>query len=438
MSDAARDPSATAATELPITLVDGRGPRWLSRARWLVPFVALVGAFVAPPPFESSFAIGAWFTFVAALAFPPRFRPKKARLVLGRGKVTLRGAGLLGQTLRARDLLGVTTARTDEGFHLVATRKTQDRRPIVLTVASLAELRAVLDALGVGEDGFGTVRFGTTPRALGLVTGLAGAVMTVTAAIAFVETALGRFLPDALDDAVLATTISAFFLSIWGILALIEKVADGEVALRDVGVGTSANRRVYPWAAIDTPRLEGADLVFWPRGAPQTAWAAVRVGLDDDARAWFGAGKAERGVLAAVVEAAARRAMGEGDIHRVDGSAVAHLRRNGESLREWLARLDGVAASLAGGAFRGGSIDTKLLQDLLADPGADGELRIAAGRILAHLDLDEARVRIDDAVAKAHDPTEAARLRVALTGADGAEALFPEAPRAQAVPWGPR
>jgi hypothetical protein len=79
-----------------------------------------------------------------------------------------------------------------------------------------------------------------------------------------------------------------------------------------------------------------------------------------------------------------------------------------------------------------------LLQDLLADPGADGELRIAAGRILAHLNLEEARVRIDDAVAKAHDPTEAARLRVALTGADGAEALFPEAARAEAIAWGPR
>lgn len=441
MSDAAQAPTATTEatkTELAVTLIDGRGPRWLSRARWAAPLLATVAAIAAPSPYGSTFATAAWLAFVGALTFPPRFRPKKARLALGRGSVTFRGAGLLRQTLRAQDLRGVTTARTDAGFHLVATRKDQDRRPIVVTVGTLDELRAVLGALGVGEDGFGTVRFGTTPRALSVITGVTGAITTFAAAVAFVETAVGQLLPDALDDAVFAATVSGFFLTLWTIFALAERVLDGEVALRDIGVGTSANRRLYPWAAIDTPHLEGADLVFWPRGAPQTPWAAVRVGLDDDARAWFGAAKAEREVFAAVVEAGARRAMGEGEVRRVDGSAVAHLRRNGQSLREWLARLDATAASLAGGAFRGSSIDSKLLQDLLADPGADGELRIAAGRILAHLNLEEARVRIDDAVAKAHDPTEAARLRVALTGADGAEALFPEAARAEAIAWGPR
>ena len=61
------------------------------------------------------------------------------------------------------------------------------------------------------------------------------------------------------------------------------------------------------------------------------------------------------------------------------------LRRNGESPRDWLARLDVTGQTLAAGAgYRGTTLDSEDLWAILEDPEAEPDLRAAAARVLRH------------------------------------------------------
>jgi hypothetical protein len=89
------------------------------------------------------------------------------------------------------------------------------------------------------------------------------------------------------------------------------------------------------------------------------------------------------------------------------------LRRNGETAREWLVRLDMAGQMLsAGSGYRGNSLDAADLWTILEDPEAEPELRAAAARVLRH--SPDNRVRIDTAVAAVRDESTNRRLRVAV------------------------
>jgi hypothetical protein len=150
---------------------------------------------------------------------------------------------------------------------------------------------------------------------------------------------------------------------------------------------------------------ERVALIAWPRGA----------------RGGFSA--QDTALFAWQILAAAQRAHGLGPKKEDLGSRVDALRRGGENVRAWLARVDVMASALTAGAgYRGASIDVDDLWAILEDPDAEQELRIAAARMLSRADGQGTRVRIDAAIATVHDEKAARRLRVAITEASEAVA----------------
>lgn len=88
------------------------------------------------------------------------------------------------------------------------------------------------------------------------------------------------------------------------------------------------------------------------------------------------------------IEEAARRPAGHAD-------PLEELRRpTGMSVREWLQRLDLLAATSRAGAYRGNALERQTLWRVLADEEADRDVRTGAARILAAEAPPETRVRI--------------------------------------------
>jgi hypothetical protein len=129
-----------------------------------------------------------------------------------------------------------------------------------------------------------------------------------------------------------------------------------------------------------------------------------------------GLGTDDRDALIKQIMSASARARGLGTSKTDVTGRVDVLRRNGESPRDWLARLDMAGrmleASTAG--YRGHTLDTEDLWAVLEDPEAEGDLRAAAARVLRHSPKPETRTRIDAAVAAVRDDVTNRRLRIAI------------------------
>ena len=106
-----------------------------------------------------------------------------------------------------------------------------------------------------------------------------------------------------------------------------------------------------------------------------------------------GLGPDDRDALMKQIMSASARARGLGDSKKDVTGRVDALRRNGESPRDWLARLDMAGrmleASTAG--YRGHTLDTEDLWAILEDPEAEADLRAAAARVLRHSQKPETR-----------------------------------------------
>lgn len=129
-----------------------------------------------------------------------------------------------------------------------------------------------------------------------------------------------------------------------------------------------------------------------------------------------GADEARATRVRTTIEEAARRSAGHAD-------ALEELRRpTGMSVREWLQRLDLLAATSRAGAYRGNALERETLWRVLADEEADREVRTGAARILAAAAPPATRVRIAE-VGKLADVELAttADLDAAVTGLEELE-----------------
>jgi hypothetical protein len=352
-------------------------------------------------------------TGVAALAlvngiglFPRRQRlSRDVELVCGPGHVDVKKAGSRNQRLRARHIVGATTARTANGVCVTLQHRRREQ-PIAIEVDTDADAEKLRHALGIGHHGFGTLAWRTTGdgtvraayfgRVIALVFGLVGLAAGLSDGLAFVSAPLVRL-------AVMGALV--------GIAGLVPKRSDATVVMTAEGLRLKS---VHGWFALPYAAVLGIE--------SSSNWLTFkvpapfdRVAVERSGPTLGGLSDSDAAVLIAQIEAAAKRAQGRGPSKDDASARVEVLRRRGEPLRDWLVRLDMAGQTLsAAGGYRGTTLDPEDLWTILEDPEAKADLRAAAARVLRHVPAPSTRIRIDAALAAVRDEATERRLRVAL------------------------
>lgn len=394
-----------------VGFTDPQGPK-----RWRVlPYAAAVLSFVlgAFAPFGPGLSAGLVLLAFALVNAAGLFRfrqqtPRNVELVLGPGFVEIKRAGTRNQKIRAKDITGGTTARTKNGFVFSLQLKNRDQ-PVTLELGSEADLLRLRHALGVGHSGFGTVAWTTQidsnarTAAVGRTMGAFGfGMMALLQAVADRDTAIG-----------LSVMIGMFagIGMLLGLVGLVSRASDPTVVMAWDGLKLKSMRGWFalPYGMLAHLEDHRRGLIFHlPPPHPP-------VGVEKSLPLVGGLSAADRATLIAQITSAAQRARGLGPQKDDVRGRIDQLRRNGESPRDWLTRLDMAGQMLAtGSGYRGNTLDADDLWAILEDPEAEPELRAAAARVLRHSPRPETRVRIDAAVAAVRDENTNKRLRIAV------------------------
>lgn len=350
----------------------------------------------------------ALFNLFGALPFRQR-RNRMAELVTGPGYVELTQAGTRTQKIEARSLTGATTARTGKGILFTLAHAKRDQ-PITIEVESDADADRVRHALGIGHGGFGSVGWRTV-ASQSAKTGFWGRLITF--GIATLITALGFFVSG--EAAAVAGAMLGHFAFLSIVLSLVGYFgSSGTPSITMTAEGLKLQTK-QGWFTVPYDHVLGIEPVD---GAIRFRVPPPYHFVDVEASAALGAGLApdDRGALIKQIMSAAARARGMGAQKNDVTGRIDTLRRNGESPRDWLARLDMAGrmleASTAG--YRGHTLDTEDLWAILEDPEGEPDLRAAAARVLRHSPKPETRQRIDAAVAAVRDDVTNRRLRIAV------------------------
>lgn len=396
-----------------VTLTDPHGPRaWRTTVRFLAIAILVTGWFIGifTSGLLAVFGIVGFAMLRAARLLIERQGSRRARLEVDAGCVRVRDASWRDQTLRAADITGATTARIRGGF-LLSLQHRDREQPLTLELATAADLDAVRQALGIGHGGFGSVGWRTELDPAGRaanVSVLLGAVSAVLVGASLVGFSV---LPMSAFDWTVTPLSSmggiAFVASIVAALVGLGSLPTAHVVMKADGLQlrTAQGWITVPYAAVGAADADESTLSF-ATGSPLTF---VRRGSR-----WFGGPTDDEArIILAQVEAAAQRARGHGVEKQNVTARLELLQKNGQSVREWLARLAATAQTFAGG-YRGAAIEADDLWAVLEDPDAAPELRVAATRILRESAAPEVRTRIANAVAAVRDEETSLRLRIAL------------------------
>jgi hypothetical protein len=389
--------------------IDPDGRKLWRRLTYAIPFLFL-GLGTIPPLEGTVWAVALPVFSVAVfhlLGIVPNRQTKSrpALIACGPGYIDIQNAGTRNQRIHARQIVGGTTTRAPQGLFLTLQHR-QRSQPITIEVESEAEVEKIRLALGIGHDGFGTIAWRTANDKAQTVA-IVGRV--VTTLLALVTT----FLVLASSD---AAAIAGVFLAqfgtvgaILGLIGLLSARAEPSIVMGADGLRLRTPRGWFalPYDAIHRLEEGPASLIFRVP-PPYNSVAIERVGSMRG-----GIGAYESAIMQAQIEAASQRARGMGP-HKQDVSGrLDVLRRNGESARDWLVRLDMAGQMLsAGPGYRGNTLDVNDLWAILEDPDADAELRAAAARVLRH--APDTRVRIDAAVAATREEGAQKKLRIAI------------------------
>jgi hypothetical protein len=337
-------------------------------------------------------------------------RLKTAELVAGPGFIELKNAGTRSQRIEARSIVGGTTARTATGILFTLAHAKRDQ-PITIEVESDADAERIRQSLGIGHGGFGSVGWRTVPSAAAK-TGFWGQLITFV--IGAIICSLGFFVSHEAAGIVGLMLGQFGFLSI--ILSLVgyfARAGQPSVVMAAEGLRIQTKQG---WFTVPYDHVLGIEPVHGAlrfRVPPPYHTVDVEMG-----GTLLGSGLRpdDRDGLIKQIMSASARARGLGTSKNDVTGRVDVLRRNGETPRDWLARLDMAGrmleASTAG--YRGHTLDTEDLWAILEDPEAEGDLRAAAARVLRHSPKPETRQRIDAAVAAVRDDTTNRRLRIAI------------------------
>jgi hypothetical protein len=342
----------------------------------------------------------------AAVVAPPLHPLRQAEIRCGSGHIDVLVGRGRSRRVRASSLTGATTARTDKGILLTLACGTA--APLTLELENDADAAQVRRALGIGHGGFGTISWhgavsgnGRAGRNGWILAGVLGLIGLVAAATTPAATVVAAVLAIALLPIAL---LMASLGLIPGSQPNIVMAPDG-LRLRAVN-GTFL---FFPYGVIRGVTAHKGLLCFNvppPHGVVAVATMSP-VGSG-------GLSEEERAVIVAQVNAAADRARGRGPEKEDIRERLDVLRRRGEPLLSWLARLDNVGQTLANGAgYRSVELDVDALWGVLEDPEAEVELRVASARVLRHVGDEASAARLEAALSATRS-LEERRLRVAV------------------------
>ncbi|HVJ90865.1 MAG TPA: hypothetical protein VM580_13765 [Labilithrix sp.] len=381
-----------------------------------VPYALPVAAFLyasfgplsGTPAVMLGFAAFAVFNVLGVVDFR-QSRPRTAELDCGPGYIQVKGASLRSQRIVAKDIVGATTARTASSV-LLTLQHRHRAHPITLQLSSEAEAEKIRHALGIGHSGFGVVSWRTqtdsTDRA-----SFVGRIMALLWSLATIMMTLGVSSEAGLGVGILFGMFGVVGAMV-GLAGLGSASALPTVIMSAEGLRLHTPRGWFtvPYGNVQEIEERGQHIFF---KVPEPYWS---VAVERSHRFAGGPSKNEREVMIAQIKAAAQRAHGFGPQKNDVTGRVDVLRRNGETARDWLSRLDMAGQMLsAGPGYRGNTLDVEDLWAILEDPDADADLRAAAARVLRHAPTDNARIRIDAAVAAVRDETTNRRLRIAVS-----------------------
>lgn len=394
-----------------VGFTDPQGPRLWRMAPYAAPILLLYLSVFGPIHDVAAAVMGvgsvALFNMIGLFALRQR-RARRVDLELGPGYIDIKKGGSRNQRIYAKDLTGATTARTETGLLLTLQHRGRDQ-PITVEVESETDAEKMRHALGIGHGGFGTIAWRThtdnTLRAAWVGRLLAAAIALLTIGITLgVSSEAGL---------VIGFLLGQFGLvgAVLGLVGLRSKGPDPSIVMAAEGLRLKTPRGWFalPYDAIAEVADHERGLVF-SVPPPYFSVAVERVGPT-----LGGPSERDRQVIVSQILAASQRARGLGPQKQDATGRVDVLRRNGESPRDWLVRLDMAGQMLsAGSGYRGHSLDAEDLWAVLEDPEAEPELRAAAARVLRHSPATDARVRIDAAVAAVRDEVTNRRLRIAV------------------------
>jgi hypothetical protein len=310
-----------------------------------------------------------------AHAFWPSIGARKATVTLRRGGLDVRYS-LMGRTILDKiDASHVTGASVSgrKGAYIIHVQMVGRAKPDAIVVETVEQVDTVMQAIGIHHHGSGTLQWPKHSDG------------KVIAAIA--TTVLGL---NTCGFASVVLTLAT------GIRSLMKPRLDfPAVALRSDGVHIPGT--VIPYAAITHAAAYGKSLnVYGTAGIIFSAKVGVR--------------PAEVQLIVDQILSASRRARGEAVQRESVAERVVQLsRQNGESARDWIARVDAMAT---GAMYRGMGVETRELWEVASNASEPFGARIAAARALTKIEGDEAKVRIEGALANVHAPEE--RIRVAV------------------------
>jgi hypothetical protein len=353
------------------------------------------------------------FALVAAFVVERRRKPISATLELQPGRVIVRDeAGRARATLKARSVVGATTARLREGpedgaVSLVLAEKPVGSRPTVLRLADEGEADEVRRYLGIGPGGVGAAAWPIGPAHDGVVRAMFQIAWRALLAWATVDALMGDR-PTGL--AVLALCAGAVALAMRGAQRgpSLQLSARGVVAHRRDGSFSTEVR--VPFAAIKN--------IAWERPAEGITLDCAppfgKVVVDTRVRGLRGLDAEEHQHVVAQLQAAVDRAR-QPAFFEEKTSRLELLRRRQDTYLGWLARLDSFGRSLQGARdYRAIALEEADLWNAVENPELDGELRAAAARVHVQADLPAAKKRIESTLEAERDPAAVKRIRVAI------------------------